>query len=219
MPHYFNEDNDTLKSNPNEIAFSVHGTNMKFKTDVGVFSKSNLDRGTKVLLDYLTIEDTDKNVLDLGCGYGVVGIYLAKKFGLFVDMIDINKRAIDLSKTNSDLNNVKTHVFESDGFKNVTDKYDLIVTNPPIRVGKKIYYQFFEDSVNFLKEEGRLLLVINKKHGALSAIKFLKTIYLAVEIVGKDKGFNVISCRNVLTNWHVYDIILNCQKMRFFAFL
>ena len=151
-------------------------------------------------MDYLTIEDTDKNVLDLGCGYGVVGIYLAKKFGLTVDMIDINKRAIDLSKTNSDLNNVKTHVFESDGFKNVTDKYDLIVTNPPIRVGKKIYYQFFEDSVNFLKEEGRLLLVINKKHGALSAIKFLKTIYLAVEIVGKDKGFNVISCRNVLTN-------------------
>jgi 16S rRNA (guanine1207-N2)-methyltransferase len=199
MPHYFSENNDTLKSNPKEIAFSVNGTKLKFKTDVGVFSKGNLDRGTKVLLDYLTIEDNDKEVLDLGCGYGVVGIYLAKKHQLNVDMIDINKRAVELSKSNSELNNVKTNVFESDGLEKVTNKYNLIVTNPPIRAGKKVYYKFFEDSVNFLEEDGRLLLVINKKHGAMSAIKFLKTIYLAVEVVGKDKGFNVISCRKVLT--------------------
>lgn len=199
MPHYFSEDNDTLKSNPKEIAFSVNDTNLKFNTDIGVFSKGSLDRGTKVLLDNLIVEDSDKKILDLGCGYGVIGIYVAKKYELDVNMVDINKRAIELTKKNIDLNNVNAIVFESDGFSNVTDKYDLIVMNPPIRAGKKVYYQFFEDSVNFLKEEGRLLLVINKKHGAMSAIKFLKTIYLSVEIVGKNKGFNVISCKKVLT--------------------
>ena len=195
MPHYFSENNDTLKSNPKEIAFSVNDTNLKFNTDIGVFSKGNLDRGTKVLLDFLTIEDSDKKILDLGCGYGVIGIYLAKKYQLDVDMIDVNKRAIELTKKNIDLNSVNANVFQSDGFSNVDSKYDFIITNPPIRAGKKVYYKFFEESANFLKEEGRLLLVINKKHGAMSAIKFLKTIYLAVEIVGKDKGFNVISCK------------------------
>lgn len=199
MPHYFSENNDTLESNPKEIAFSVNGTDMKFKTDIGVFSKGKLDRGTKVLLDFITINESDANALDLGCGYGVVGTYLAKKYQLKVDMVDINKRAVELSKTNIDLNNVSANVFESDGFEKVTQKYDVVITNPPIRAGKKVYYKFFEDSVNFLNEDGRLLLVINKKHGALSAIKFLKTIYLAVEIVGKDKGFNVISCQKALT--------------------
>lgn len=195
MPHYFSENNDTLESNPKEIAFSVNGTNIKFNTDIGVFSKGHLDRGTKVLLEYLTLNDSDKKVLDLGCGYGVIGIYLAKKYECDIDLVDINNRAIELTKSNVDLNNVNANVFKSDGFSNVTDKYDLIVTNPPIRAGKKVYYRFFEDSINFLKDEGRLLLVINKKHGAMSAIKFLKTIYLSVEVVGKDKGFNVIACK------------------------
>ncbi len=199
MPHYFSENNDTLKSNPTEIAFSVNGTNMRFITDVGVFSKDNLDRGTKVLLDYLVIEDHVKSVLDLGCGYGTVGIYLAKKYQLNVDMIDVNKRAIELSKKNAQLNDVKTNVFESNGFSNVTGKYDLIITNPPIRAGKKVYYQFFSDGVNHLNEFGSFILVINKKHGAMSAIKYLETIYKSVEIIGKSKGFQVVLCKKTLT--------------------
>ena len=199
MPHYYSENNDTLKSNPKEIAFRVNNINLKFKTDVGVFSKDSLDRGTNVLLKYLEVKDTDKRVLDLGCGYGVVGIYLAKSHQLSVDMVDVNKRAIELSKQNSVLNNVDTNVYQSDGLSNVNGLFDLIITNPPIRAGKKVYYKFFEDSPNYLNEEGRLVVVINKKHGAMSAIKYLETIYQSVEIVGKDKGFHTLLCKKSLT--------------------
>lgn len=195
MPHYFSEDNDTLKSNPSEIAFRVNDINLKFVTDNGVFSKDGLDRGTKVLLKYLVVQNTDTSVLDLGCGYGVVGIYLAKAYQLQTEMVDVNKRAIELSAQNSELNNVKTSVYLSDGFSNVKNSFDLIITNPPIRAGKQVYYKFFEDSHRFLKEGGRLFVVINKKHGAMSAIKYLETIYDSVETVGKEKGFHVLSCK------------------------
>lgn len=195
MPHYYSENNDTLKSNPKEIAFRVNNTDLKFVTDIGVFSKDSLDRGTKVLLEYLEVKDTDKQILDLGCGYGVVGIYLSKRYQLSVDMVDVNKRAIELSASNSVLNGVETNVYQSNGFSNVKSNFDLIITNPPIRAGKKVYYKFFEDSVNYLNKGGRLVVVINKKHGAMSAIKYLETIYNSVEITGKDKGFHVLLCK------------------------
>ena len=199
MPHYYSENNDTLKSNPTEIAFRVNNIDLKFITDVGVFSKDGLDRGTKVLLKYLEVKDTHKTALDLGCGYGTVGIYLAKKYDLVCDMVDVNKRAVELSEKNSVLNKVDTTVYQSDGFGNVKSTYDLIITNPPIRAGKKVYYKFFEDSVNYLSEDGSFYVVINKKHGAMSAIKYLETIYSSVDIVGKDKGFHVLLCKKRLT--------------------
>ncbi|AIO18057.1 Ribosomal RNA small subunit methyltransferase C [Candidatus Izimaplasma bacterium HR1] len=196
MPHYFSEDNNTLKSNPLEVAFRVNDTDLKFQTDYGVFSKSGLDRGTRVLFDYLEVLDNEQSVLDLGCGYGVIGIYIAKSHQLSVDMVDVNKRALELSEKNSILNKVDTNVYMSDGFSNVEKKFDLIITNPPIRAGKKVYYKFFSDSVNYLNEGGRFYVVINKKHGAMSAIKYLESIYESVEILGKKKGFHVLLCKN-----------------------
>ncbi len=198
MTHYFSEDNNNLKSNPQVIAFSVDNTPFKFKTDNGVFSKRGLDRGTEVLLKYLEVEESVKTCLDLGCGYGTIGVYVNKRYNISVDMVDINQRAIDLSIDNVELNNVEANVFKSDGFNNVKDKYDLIITNPPIRTGKELIYKFFEDSVSHLNENGSLILVINKKHGAESAIKFLKTIYSGIEILGRKKGFYVIRCK---INW------------------
>jgi len=195
MTHYFSEDNNTLKSNPQVIAFSINNTPLKFKTDNGVFSKSSLDRGTEVLLRYLEIEDSVKTCLDLGCGYGTIGVYINKTYNISVDMVDINQRAIDLSVHNVELNNTEANVFKSDGFSNIKNKYDLIVTNPPIRTGKELIYKFFEEAVSHLNKNGSLILVINKKHGAESAIKFLKTIYSSVEILGRKKGFYVIRCK------------------------
>jgi 16S rRNA (guanine1207-N2)-methyltransferase len=194
MPHYFSENNDTIKSNPKTIAFRVNNTLLNCTTDSGVFSKDGLDRGTKVLLDYLKLHD-NQLVLDLGCGYGVIGIYIAKTTNNQVDMVDINKRALELAKQNSELNQVNTNVFYSDGFESVTESYDLITLNPPIRAGKKVYYPMFEQSINYLKEEGRFVIVINKKHGAMSAIKYLESIYKEVKINGKSKGFLVITCK------------------------
>lgn len=195
MVHYFSEDNDNLKSNPKMIAFSVNNTPLKFHTDNGVFSKGNFDRGTEILLNYLDVKESHKTALDLGCGYGVVGIYLNKAHNIAVDMVDINKRAIELAKANVKLNNVKANVFSSNICENVKSKYDLIITNPPIRAGKEIVYRFFEESAEYLNEDGEFYLVINKKHGAESALKKLKIIYKIVEIVNKKKGFFVIKCK------------------------
>ena len=198
MVHYFSEDNDKLKSNPQVIALSINNTPLKFNTDDGVFSKSKLDRGTNVLLKYLELNESHNKILDLGCGYGVIGIYISKLLNKSVDMIDINKRAINLTIKNIQLNNVKANAFISDGFSNVKCKYDLIITNPPIKAGKDIVYRFFEDSAKFLNNNGEFYLVINKKHGAESAIKKLKHLYEDVKVLNKEKGFNVIKCKNPL---------------------
>lgn len=194
MPHYFSEDNDTLKSNPKEIAFRVNGLDIKLNTDNGVFAKGGFDRGTSVLLQYAEFDENMKSVLDLGCGYGVIGIYLSMLFGIAPDMIDVNRRAVELTSENIVKNYAKGQSFYSEGFKNINRKYDCIITNPPIRVGKKVMYQLLDDAKNYLCDKGRLLLVINKKHGALSTIEHLETIYRNVVILGKNKGFYVIMC-------------------------
>lgn len=199
MTHYFSEDNNTLKSNPSVIAFSVNNTQLKFKTDHGVFSRNNLDRGTEILLNYLEVDDSVKRVLDLGCGYGTVGVYVSKRYEVEVDMVDINQRAIELSIHNVELNNVKANVYKSDGLDGVKGNYDLIITNPPIRAGKELIYKFFRESADHLNENGSLWLVINKKHGAESAINYLKTIYGKITVLGRKKGFYVIKCQNQLT--------------------
>jgi 16S rRNA (guanine1207-N2)-methyltransferase len=198
MTHYFSEDNNTIKSNPKKIAFRVNNTPIECMTDHGVFSKDGFDRGTSVLLEYLDVEDA-KTALDLGTGYGVVGIYLNKAFGIQVDMVDINQRALDLAKQNLVLNNCNGHVYKSDGLNQVTKSYDLIVTNPPIRAGKETVYRFFEDAAKHLNDSGRLAVVINKKHGANSAITKLSTLFESVQVIGRKKGFHVVMCKNHLT--------------------
>lgn len=195
MTHYFSEKNETLKSNPQKIAFRVNDTPLEFMTDHGVFSKNSFDRGTEVLLHYLAVEDTYTSALDLGCGYGVVGVYLNKVYGLSVDMVDINERALSLAKQNIVLNNATGSVFKSNGLESVTNTYDMIVTNPPIRAGKETIYRFFEDSYKHLKAEGVLYVVINKKHGAESAYKKLQDIYKSVNLLGRQKGFHVYVCK------------------------
>ena len=196
MNHYFTEDNKTLKSNPHVIAFSVKNTPLKFNTDHGVFSMNSLDRGTEVLLQYLEVDSKVKSALDLGTGYGIVGVYLSKVYNIEVDMVDINERALDLAESNLVLNQVKGNVFKSDICSNVTGKYDLIVTNPPIRAGKKTVYKFFDEAALHLRENGELFVVINKKHGADSAISKLETIFQKVAIIGRKKGFLVLKCKN-----------------------
>lgn len=195
MTHYFSENNNTLKSNPQVIAFSVNNTPLKFNTDDGVFSKNSLDRGTEVLLKYLEVDESVVTALDLGCGYGVIGIYLDKAFNIDVDMVDVNLRAIELTKKNVALNQANASVFQSDIFSNVTKSYDLIVTNPPIRAGKEIIYKFYEEAAKHLNENGSFYLVINKKHGADSTFVKLKTIYSIVELIDRQKGFHVYKCK------------------------
>ena len=164
MSHYFT--NDYVKSNEYIISVFVQDTKLKFIVDNGIFSKKGLDFGTRTLLENIDLNKIKGDVLDFGCGYGPIGIYLKIVTKANIDMIDINERALDLAKKNAKLNEVEVNVFKSNIYENVTKKYDCIVTNPPIRVGKKILYDILFNAENYLKKNGELWLVVNKNQGA-----------------------------------------------------
>ncbi len=191
MSHYFT--NDEVKSEEKQINVIINDTKLKFITDNGIFSKKGLDFGTRTLLE--NIENIKGNILDFGCGYGPIGIYLKKTFDVNVDMVDVNKRALSLALKNAELNNVKVNIFESNIYENVSKKYDAIVTNPPVRVGKKILYDILFEAKKYLNESGKLWLVINKNQGAKSLVKDLSETY-SVTVVTKNKGFYIICCEN-----------------------
>ena len=192
MSYYF--DNDTkVQSKEVTTKAEIGNTLFTFITDNNVFSKRGLDFGTRTLLE--NIDNINGNVLDFGCGYGPIGIYLKKKFNVNVDMIDINKRALNLAKKNAKLNNVDVMIFESNIYEQVTKKYDYIITNPPIRVGKVILYEILINASNYLKENGHLIFVINKDQGAKSVMRDMEKYY-NVKLVVKNKGFFVIDCQN-----------------------
>lgn len=196
MSHYFTKKHDTIKSNPLEIAFRVHEEDFTMMSDDGVFSKTSLDRGTAVLLDLYRPSKHIKTGLDLGCGYGVIGIVMHKLYNIQFDMVDVNDRALYLAEENNNRYRTENTVFYSDGFERIEQTYDLIISNPPIRIGKEALYQLFSKSKEYLAPKGEFVIVINKKHGALSAENHLKTVFQEVEIMGKRKGFYVFQCKN-----------------------
>lgn len=188
MNHYFTN-NDNLKSEEKNIQVKIKDTDLIFTTDNGVFSKKGLDFGTRTLLE--NIPELHGQVLDFGCGYGPIGIYIKKTNDVEVDMIDINKRSVNLALKNAELNKVEVNVFESDIYSNVTKQYDFIITNPPIRIGKQKLYEILFNASVHLKENGELWLVINKDQGAKSLMKDLEEKY-KVELITKNKGFYII---------------------------
>lgn len=192
MSHYFT--NDNVKSNKQKINVIIKDTKLSFITDNGIFSKKGLDFGTRTLLENIDLQNIKGDVLDFGCGYGPIGIYLKKTTNASIDMIDINKRAINLAKENARLNNVNVNIFESNIYENVTKKYDFIITNPPIRVGKKILYTILFEAQNYLKENGELWLVINKNGGAKTVLSDLQKYY-DVTVIKKNKGFFIICAK------------------------
>lgn len=189
MTHYF-ENNEILKSDIKENKVKIKNQDFIFYTDNGVFSKKGLDFGTRTLLENLS-DNISGDVLDFGCGYGPIGIYIAKTTSSNVDMVDINKRSISLAIKNSIKNNVNTNVFESNIYENINKKYDYIISNPPIRVGKKILYEILFNAYDYLKEDGQLWIVINKDQGAKSTLNDLSSKY-KTKVVAKNKGFYVI---------------------------
>ena len=175
MSHYFT--NDNVKSDERLIKVKIKEQDYSFYVDNGVFSKRGLDFGTRSLLENLEIERIKGDVLDFGCGYGPIGIYIAKNTSLIIDMVDINQRSLSLALKNSNLNRVDVNIFESDIYSNISKKYDFIITNPPIRVGKKILYKILLGAYDYLKDNGELWLVIHKDQGAKSLLKDLNEKY------------------------------------------
>lgn len=194
MGHYFINDSN-LKSNIQEFEIKFFDNQFKFKTDNGVFSKGELDFGTSLLIETVLKEELKGIGLDLGCGYGPIGIILSKLKKVDMDMIDVNHRAIHLTKENIRLNKVNSNAFVSDGYLNVNRKYDFIVSNPPIRVGKEKLYNLIREAKNYLSEDGIIYLVIRKEQGAKSFIKDF-SLYYEISVLDKSKGFYIISLKS-----------------------
>lgn len=194
MEHYFSN-NPTSESNEKIIEYNFKDKVIKLITDNGVFSKAHVDFATNFLINTI-FDDVRGNILDLGCGYGVIGISLSTNLNVKkITMCDINNRALNLAKRNADNNKLKDYeIIESDGFENIKEKFDTIITNPPIRAGKSVIYKMYEDSKKYLNDSGAFYLVINKKHGAPSTITYLSEIYENVEVLDKKAGFCVIKC-------------------------
>ena len=192
MSHYFT--NYYVKSEEKIIKTKIGNDTYSFYVDNGVFSKRALDFGTRTLLENLDIERIQGDVLDFGCGYGPIGIYIAKNTDAYVDMIDVNERSLSLAGRNAIENNVTVNVFKSNIYSGVLKTYDFIITNPPIRVGKKILYEILMGAYDYLKPEGELWLVVNKDQGAKSLVRDL-TLKYETEVVEKNKGFYVIKAK------------------------
>ncbi len=192
MEHYYTKETKS-KSNIKKVTIKIKNIVLELLTDNGVFSKKGLDFGTRCLLENLS--DIKGDVLDIGCGYGPIGIYVAKRYNAKVTMSDINQRAISLAKKNTYLNKVDCEVIQSDMYENIIGSYDHIITNPPIRIGKEKLYYLLKEAKQYLKPNGNLWLVVNKNQGAKSLVKELEKDYL-VQIIDKNKGFYIILARN-----------------------
>lgn len=177
------------------------GRTFTFVTDNGVFSKGGLDTGTAVLLKSLP-EHFSGRMLDLGCGWGAVGVLAGAAWPrALVTMVDVNPRAVLLALRNAQSNGVRAEAIESDGFERVPGPYDLIALNPPIRAGKETVYRLFKEAAGHLSPVGVLYIVIRKQQGAPSAQKFLTSLFSSVRTVERKSGFHVFQCEG--SNHHV----------------
>ena len=178
MEHYYTN-NPTTKSCEQIINSKISGEDFKFYTDNGVFSS----------------QKEVANVADIGCGYGVISIVLAKQNPSYsFTMVDVNNRSLVLTKKNIELNRIenKVEIIESSSFDNVKGDFDIVLTNPPIRAGKKIVHKIMIDSFNHLSESGELWVVIQKKQGMASCKKLLEETFSSVEVIAKNKGYYIL---------------------------
>lgn len=196
MSNQYFENNPNLVSNETKLTYYFKKIKLEFISDNGVFSKNGVDFGSSLLLKTVEIRD-EKNILDVGCGYGTIGLTIAKVFpDIKVDMVDVNDRAIKLSIKNKELNLIKNaEIFVSYVYENISKKYDLIISNPPIRAGKKVVHTIALDAKKHLNDNGSFWCVIQKKQGAPSLLKALETVYDEVKIIAKDAGYWIIKAQ------------------------
>ena len=197
MAHYFT-DNRNLDENRKEHTFRFLDRLYIFTTDNGVFSKTGVDYGSYVLLKAISKEELHGKILDMGCGYGTLGIITKSLFpSSEITMADINPRAVELTQLNCNLNQVECTVLVSDGYAEINGQYHFIITNPPIRTGKKVIYKMFEDAYCHLLVGGSIYAVIRKQQGAESAKKKFAEIFGNCEVISKDRGYYILQSRKL----------------------
>ncbi|GLO64323.1 class I SAM-dependent methyltransferase [Oceanobacillus kimchii] len=198
--HYFSN-NPQSKTSPRTWMYELRGRTFRFTSDIGVFSKNDIDFGSRLLIEQFQEPQINGDILDIGCGYGPIGLSLAAEFNeREVSMIDVNERAVELAKKNASANNVTNVTIQtSDLYSAIDDesRFAAVVTNPPIRAGKKVVHQIFEGAKELLLPNGELWVVIQKKQGAPSAKDKLDDLFGNVEIVKKDKGYFILKAQSV----------------------
>lgn len=191
MSHYF-INNPNQKSNIQTFDFNHNGKIYRFSTDEGVFSKGKIDFGSKTLIDAISLKKDKLKLLDLGCGYGVIGIILKDKYpNIILTQTDVNLRALELAKINAETNYIESNIFYSDGFEKINEKFDVITLNPPIRSGKENVFKLYKGAYESLNKDGELYIVIQKKQGAPSHQKYLQELFKNTEVICKNKGYFV----------------------------
>ena len=202
MNHYFSE-KQKVKSDRKIIKYEIENKKFEFVTDNGVFSKTKVDFGTDVMLKVFLRENVNRknqkfDVLDIGCGYGVVSVVMKAFFQKIKTVSsDVNERALELTRENllkngvtkDENNNFK--VRKSFAFDNISEKFDVILSNPPIRAGKQTIFQIYEKSFEHLNENGEFYCVIQTKHGAKSTQKKLEEIFGNCETLEIDAGYRI----------------------------
>ena len=198
MSQYF-DNVETLAHADIHYEFDLLGEHYKLASDAGVFSKDGLDDGTRLLLETIAKTDLGTNILDLGCGVGPIGLILAHTDpSRHVVLADVNDRALECAKANASTLGVATRVeiVHSDVYSSINSSFSTIVTNPPIRAGKKVTYAMYAGALSHLHEDGSLILVIRKKQGAESCFKYLTTLFKKVEVRAKRKGYLILIAHN-----------------------
>ena len=195
MSKMYYAENPDAAHDIHELRVDLLGEKMTFLTDAGVFSKKMVDFGSQLLLKCLEVNQGE-TVLDVGCGYGPLGLSLAKAYGVQATMVDINNRALDLARKNAERNKVEATIFQSNIYEQVEGHFDHVISNPPIRAGKQVVHEIIEKSKDFLGIGGDLTIVIQKKQGAPSAKSKMEDVFGNCEIVKKDKGYYILRSVN-----------------------
>ena len=193
MSHYFKED-PNLASKKKEISYEINGITMKLLTDNGVFSKNKIDEGSFAFLKVLVPLQLKGKILDLGAGYGPIGLTIAMTSPeARVDLAEINTRALALCEENANNLGLSQRVtcLHSDIFENIEGPYDSIVVNPPIRAGKIVTYKMYEGAEQYLIDGGSLYVVIRKNQGGPSASRYIESLFGNITLLKRDKGYYI----------------------------
>ncbi len=190
---YFTKD-PTSQSRVATAVWEHEGKEIEFLTDSGVFSRGHVDYGSKLLAE--SLPKLAGRVLDLGCGYGFLSVAMGLiNPGLSIVMCDLNRRALDLARQNTKRHGITAEIIESDGYANVAGQFDAIVTNPPVRAGKEVYYPWFDGAPARLRPGGVLYVVLQRKQGAPSAQRYLETLFPTVQVIARGAGYHIIEAR------------------------
>ena len=197
MNHYFSEKPE-IKSEKKRIKYTIQNKKFEFITDNGVFSKSKVDFGTDLMLNEFlkrnkSLRSEKIKILDIGCGYGVVSVILKSFYPeISITLSDVNERALELSEENLKKYGINDyHIIKSDAFEKITEKFNVILSNPPIRAGKDIIFKIYSEAYEHLNENGEFYCVIQTKHGAKSTQKKLVEIFGNCDTVTIDGGYRI----------------------------